>query len=118
MSVEVLTTVSPASNKPILTRNGLSEADVALLPATAAQAFNTYRLTSLKQRQEIVGNALKSINAKQDVLAKELTEQMGRPISYATKEVGLTAFEPALACFASCLGCKYLTCLHPGTALI
>ncbi|KAL8824518.1 MAG: hypothetical protein Q9191_004999 [Dirinaria sp. TL-2023a] len=87
MSAEVLTTISPASNKPVLTRNGLADSDLALLPATATQAFNTYRLTPLKQRQEIVSKALKAISAKQDVLARELTEQMGRPISYAGKEI-------------------------------
>ena len=87
MSAEVLTTISPATNRPILTRNGLADSDVALLPATATQAFNTYRLTPSKQRQEIVSKALKGISAKQDVLARELTEQMGRPISYAAKEI-------------------------------
>ena len=87
MSVEVLTTVSPASNRPILTRNGLAESDVALLPALATQAFNSYRTVSVAQRQAIVGKALRLLLEKQDVLAKELTEQMGRPISYATKEI-------------------------------
>ena len=84
---EVLTTVSPVTNRPILTRDGLTSSDVALLPALATQAYNTYRLTSLEQRQQIVGRALQIINDKQDVLAKELTEQMGRPIAYASKEI-------------------------------
>ena len=87
MSAEVLTTISPAFNRPIITRNGLTDSEVALLPATATQAFNTYRLTPLKRRQEIVRKALTAIGAKQDVLARELTEQMGRPISYAAKEI-------------------------------
>ncbi|CAF9917156.1 MAG: hypothetical protein HETSPECPRED_003155 [Heterodermia speciosa] len=84
---EVLTTVSPVTNRPILTRDGLTSSDVALLPALATRAYNTYRLTSLEQRQQIVGRALQIINDKQDVLAKELTEQMGRPIAYASKEI-------------------------------
>lgn len=84
---EVLTTVSPISNKPILTRNGLAASDVALLPALATQAFNDFRLTSLEHRQAIVGRALQLLSEKQDVLAQELTEQMGRPIAYASKEI-------------------------------
>lgn len=87
MSVEVLTTVSPATNRPVLTRNGLADADLALLPALATQAFDSYRLVPVEQRQRIVRKALELIADKQDVLARELTEQMGRPISYATKEI-------------------------------
>ncbi|KAL8796150.1 MAG: hypothetical protein Q9195_001483 [Heterodermia aff. obscurata] len=84
---EVLTTVSPITNRPILTRDGLTSSDVALLPALATQAYNTYRLTSLEQRQQIISRALQIFSDKQHVLAKELTEQMGRPIAYASKEI-------------------------------
>lgn len=87
MSVEVITTISPSTNKPVLTRTGLSDSDVALLPAVSTQAFNAYKFTSLEERQAIVKKALKLINDKQDVLAKELTEQMGRPIAYTAKEI-------------------------------
>ncbi|KAI4205397.1 MAG: hypothetical protein LQ350_000438 [Teloschistes chrysophthalmus] len=86
-SSEVITTISPSTNTPILTRNGLADADIALLPAKATQAFNSYRHTPLKQRQDIVGKALKLLNDQQDVLARELAEQMGRPIAYGTKEI-------------------------------
>ena len=87
MSVEKIITISPASNQPILIRDGLSTADIALLPQIAQQAFDDYRLTSLKERQEIVSKALALLNKRQDVLARELTEQMGRPITYTSKEI-------------------------------
>jgi len=87
MGPEVITTISPSTNQPVLTRNGLSDSDVALLPATSNQAFNSFRLTSLEERRSIVGNALKLISEKQDVLARELTEQMGRPITYTAVEI-------------------------------
>ena len=87
MSVEQLITISPANNKPILTRDALSTADIALLPRIAEKAFDDYRFTSLKERQEIVSKALDLLNEKQDVLARELTEQMGRPIAYTAKEI-------------------------------
>ena len=38
-------------------------------------------------RQVIVNKALKLLRDKQDVLAVELTEQMGRPVAYAVKEI-------------------------------
>lgn len=87
MSVEVLTTVSPITNQPILTRHGLSDSELALLPVFATQAFNNYRLIPLTERQRIVKNALHLLNSRQDVLARELTEQMGRPIAYTAKEI-------------------------------
>lgn len=87
MSVETLTTISPTTNKPILTRAGLSDADLAALPSSATEAFKSFRTTSLKERQDIVGKVLKALDKKKDDLAKELTEQMGRPIAYTAKEI-------------------------------
>lgn len=84
---EQLITISPSTNKPILTRNGLSSADIALLPIKAERAFGIYKTTSLKERQQIINKALDFLLAKQDVLAMELTEQMGRPIAYTAKEI-------------------------------
>jgi acyl-CoA reductase-like NAD-dependent aldehyde dehydrogenase len=87
MSVETLTTISPITNQPVLSRNGLTEDDLQALPATATKAFEAYKKTSLNERQKIVKKALNLLNDKQDELAKEITEQMGRPIAYTAKEV-------------------------------
>ncbi|KAG4435511.1 hypothetical protein IFR05_009010 [Cadophora sp. M221] len=87
MSVETITTISPTTNKPVLTRTGISAADLQLLPKVATEAFLSFRKTSLADRQAIIKKALKLLEAKQDELAKELTEQMGRPITYTAKEV-------------------------------
>lgn len=81
---DLITTISPTTNLPILTRPSL---DLSLLPAISTQAFNSYRLSTLSQRQAIVKRALTLILEKQDVLAHELTEQMGRPIAYAIIEI-------------------------------
>lgn len=87
MSVETITTISPITNKPVVTRNGISSSDLELLPKVATEAFSSFRKTSFADRQAIVKKALKLLNDKQDELAKELTEQMGRPIAYTAKEV-------------------------------
>lgn len=87
MSLETLTTISPITNKPILTRNGLSDQDIEALPTTALEAFESFRKTSLAERQHIVKQALKLLDERQDELARELTEQMGRPIAYTAKEI-------------------------------
>uniref|UniRef100_L2GEN6 aldehyde dehydrogenase (NAD(+)) n=1 Tax=Colletotrichum fructicola (strain Nara gc5) TaxID=1213859 RepID=L2GEN6_COLFN len=73
MSVEVLTTISPTTNEPILTRNGISQADLDELPNTATKAFESWSKTSLADRQKIVKTALKLLLNLKDDLAQELT---------------------------------------------
>jgi acyl-CoA reductase-like NAD-dependent aldehyde dehydrogenase len=87
MSVETITTISPVTNKPVVERQGPTDAELAELPKTAQKAFLKFRKTSLEERKEIVKKALDLISERQDVLAKEITEQMGRPIAYTGKEV-------------------------------
>lgn len=87
MSVETITTISPVTNKPVLSRSGLSAADLELLPKVATEAFLSFRKTTLPERQAIIKKALKLLGDKEDELAKELTEQMGRPIAYTAVEV-------------------------------
>lgn len=87
MAVETITTISPTTNTAVVTRQGPSDADLAELPKRAAKAFESYRKTSLAERQQIVRKALDLLLQRQDELAKELTEQMGRPIAYTAKEV-------------------------------
>lgn len=87
MSVEVINTISPTTNEPILTRNGVSEADLELLPKTATEAFQSFRKTSLKERQDIVKKFIKILSNHESELAEELTVQMGRPINFGGKEI-------------------------------
>src|SRR5690242_1651371 len=87
MSVEVITTISPTTDEPILTRNGVSAEELEQLPEIATQAFESWRKTTLQERQDIVKKALKILEQKKDELATELTVQMGRPIAYTAKEV-------------------------------
>ncbi|KAI7214266.1 hypothetical protein KC352_g16781, partial [Hortaea werneckii] len=77
---EKITTISPSTNKPIVERNGPTDAEFQQIPKTAHQAFLKYRQTSLADRKQIVAKALQNITARQDELAREITEQMGRPI--------------------------------------
>ncbi|KAK3324359.1 Aldehyde/histidinol dehydrogenase [Cercophora scortea] len=87
MSVEVITTISPTTDEPIITRNGISEQELAQLPDIATKAFEAWRTTQLADRQIIIKKALGLLAAKQDDLALELTVQMGRPIAYTGKEI-------------------------------
>ena len=84
---EKITTISPSTNKPILERHGLTDSELQHLPKTAQKAFLKYRQTHLWQRKALVKRAVHLLSQRQDALAAELTEQMGRPIAFATKEV-------------------------------
>lgn len=87
MSVERINTISPSTNETVITRNGLSAADLDLLPKVATEAFQSFRKTTLKERQEIVKKFLKGVSDHEEELAEEITVQMGRPISFGGKEI-------------------------------
>ncbi|KAK6384653.1 hypothetical protein LTS17_002216 [Exophiala oligosperma] len=89
MVAEIITTISPTTNEPILTRHGLAPDEILRLGTTAQKAFKSYRKShpTLESRQKIVTKALAILSERQDALAAELTEQMGRPISYTAKEI-------------------------------
>ncbi|KAK2836919.1 hypothetical protein FQN49_006588 [Arthroderma sp. PD_2] len=71
-----------------MTRAGVTRDELKTLPQTAQEAFRSFsRSTTLGQRQEIVAKALGLMAMKKDVLAREVTEQMGRPIAYTGVEI-------------------------------
>jgi acyl-CoA reductase-like NAD-dependent aldehyde dehydrogenase len=84
---ETITTISPITNKGIIERKGLSDSELSDLASRSAEAFKTYKKTTLDERKSYVKKALDIILSKQDELAKEITEQMGRPIAYTGVEV-------------------------------
>ncbi|KAK2763271.1 hypothetical protein FQN54_009907 [Arachnomyces sp. PD_36] len=88
MSLETLTTISPSTNAPVLTRPSVTQDELSALSGTAQAAFRSFSTsTTLAQRQEIVAHALNILGKKKDELARELTEQMGRPIAYTGVEI-------------------------------
>lgn len=87
MSAEVITTISPTTNEPIITRNGVSTTELEHLPEAATEAFKTWSKTTLVDRQIIVKKAMKLLADRKDELAEEITVQMGRPIRYTGVEV-------------------------------
>ena len=88
---ETITTISPITNQPIITRKGPSDEELLNLPQRAVEAFASFSKTTLSQRQSIVKRALELLRERQDELARQLTEQMGRPIAYGTKEITTAA---------------------------
>lgn len=91
MSQETITTISPSTNQPIVTRKGPTDSEFEAIPKTAKAAFESFSKTPLADRQKIVKRALELLRERQDELAQELTDQMGRPIAYTAKEVTTAA---------------------------
>ncbi|GLB07331.1 hypothetical protein AtubIFM57258_002661 [Aspergillus tubingensis] len=88
MSVPNITTISPITNRPILNRTGANPEDIVGIAESAQSAYRSFSTsTTLAQRQEIVTRALAKLEKRKDDLARQLTEQMGRPISYTGIEV-------------------------------
>ncbi|OAX84510.1 hypothetical protein ACJ72_01126 [Emergomyces africanus] len=87
MASEILTTISPITNDPIITRPAVSKQELVALPQKAQDAFRSFCSTTLGQRQEIVARALGLLAKQKDALAREVTEQMGRPIAYTGGEI-------------------------------
>ncbi|KAM3441154.1 hypothetical protein NHJ13734_002948 [Beauveria thailandica] len=87
MSVEVINTISPTTGEVVITRNGASSTDLDLLPKVATESFQSFRKTTLKERQDIVKKFLQGLADREAELAEELTVQMGRPIAFTGKEI-------------------------------
>jgi acyl-CoA reductase-like NAD-dependent aldehyde dehydrogenase len=82
-----LTTISPVTNRPIQTRFDTTEAEIPFIAQAAERGFESFRHTSLQERQEIVLRALEQLEQDAPTLAQELTSQIGRPASQAEAEI-------------------------------
>ncbi|KAJ6003364.1 hypothetical protein N7451_005911 [Penicillium sp. IBT 35674x] len=80
-------TVNPATHEVIFDHPGTSLAEAAKIATASKQAFESYRTTTLAERKKIVTRALEIISSRIDVLAQEITTQMGRPIRYCAGEI-------------------------------
>lgn len=84
---ETITTISPSTGNPVLERKGLSKTEIEPVVQRSVEAFKRWRQTTVHERLTIVEKALAVLKEKTDLLARELTEQMGRPIAYTSKEI-------------------------------
>ncbi|KAI6247770.1 Succinate semialdehyde dehydrogenase [NAD(P)+] Sad [Erysiphe necator] len=87
MNTDVVVAISPLTNEPVAIRKCATEEDNQRASRLARDSFLSFSKTSLAERQQIIKNSLRILEARKDVLAQELTEQMGRPISYTAKEI-------------------------------
>ena len=77
----------PFTGKVAIELPGTSLEEARVVAKAAKHAFKSYQNVPLAQRKAIVQKALDLINAKKDVLSRELTMQLGRPIAFSPKEI-------------------------------
>lgn len=83
----MITTISPSTGEPIIERPETTLKEAQKIVRDSYDAFVSYRKMPLLERKSIVEKALSLIEDRKEQLGRELTLQMGRPISFSTKEI-------------------------------
>ncbi|KAN0061268.1 hypothetical protein ACQY0O_006114 [Thecaphora frezii] len=81
------TTLAPLDQRPIVVRQTLSADQLDAVLQTAVEAQKSWAATPLEQRIAIFNKWMTEFENNTDVLAKELSEQMGRPATQCPGEV-------------------------------
>ncbi|MEA3058818.1 MAG: succinate-semialdehyde dehydrogenase / glutarate-semialdehyde dehydrogenase, partial [Sphingomonadales bacterium] len=89
---EKLETINPATNQPGRSYEQHSIDDACTAAAAAHQAFKNWRRTSFAQRSAIMHKAAEILRARQDELARLMTEEMGKTLDDGRAEVEKCAF--------------------------
>lgn len=82
-----ITTISPITQEAIAKHASLKTSEFPAILSAAETAFRSFKKTTLSERQQIIRNFCKLLLENKDELAREITEQMGRPIRYTPKEI-------------------------------
>ena len=83
-----LKTVSPVDGSVYAERPFAGESDIASALSSAVRAQDVWREVPVDERADLCGRAVDAVVAAKDDIATEITWQMGRPIRYASGEVG------------------------------
>ncbi|KAI8866814.1 aldehyde dehydrogenase [Ramicandelaber brevisporus] len=82
------TVYSPAQpSEPLLSRKYTTRDEAKAAISACKAAFKDWRDTPLEQRAAIISRFVDNVEKDRDVLAKEITAQMGRPIRYTAGEI-------------------------------
>lgn len=84
---QMMRTISPIDGELYLQRRLDSRDDIAAALLKAESAQKTWKKMPLEDKQALLLKALDALMAQQDDIAKEITQQMGRPIAQAAGEL-------------------------------
>lgn len=80
-------TISPIDGLPCVRRQLCTENDANAMLQRAQKASQSWRKTSVKQRCEIASRMVEIFVGMKADIAREITQQMGRPIRYTPNEI-------------------------------
>jgi succinate-semialdehyde dehydrogenase/glutarate-semialdehyde dehydrogenase len=86
-----IATINPATGQTVKTYDEMSEADVERCLSAAADAHESYRLTSFAERSGWMQAAAEILDAEQDPIAAMMTTEMGKTLAAARQEVAKCA---------------------------
>jgi acyl-CoA reductase-like NAD-dependent aldehyde dehydrogenase len=87
MAADTFDVVSPVDGKVLVTRPLATADELGAALDRAAVAQRAWARTPLSERRALVGRMVDAVAEKSEVLAKELTTQMGRPIRSTPGEI-------------------------------
>ena len=85
--MESFQTLSPINGRVLFSRKYATSQELDEVLASAQTGSVDWKSISLEDRVSLLRRFVHAVVAQKDVLAKELTEQMGRPIRYAAGEI-------------------------------
>lgn len=80
-------TISPSTNRVVCERAATSLHEAKEIAKQSNAAFKSFSRVPLHKRREIAVKALAIVQERKMELGRELSEQMGRPISFSHKEI-------------------------------
>jgi len=86
-----IATINPATGQTVKTFDEMSGADVERCLSAAADAHESYRLTSFAERSGWMRAAAEILDAEQDPVAAMMTTEMGKTLAAARQEVAKCA---------------------------
>ncbi|KAI5480485.1 NAD-aldehyde dehydrogenase [Pseudohyphozyma bogoriensis] len=88
MAIEPVKTISPADGSVVVTRARATQDEIDQAISVAQAAQKEWKKTALDERLAIGEKFVQVMEANRADVGKEITEQMGRPISQSAGEVG------------------------------
>ena len=91
MSDSEVQSINPATGEVIETFTPFSAAGIETALAKAADRFKTWRTVPLDERAELMNRAADILEAKAETYARDITAEMGKPLTEAIAEVKKSA---------------------------
>jgi len=86
-----LTVISPATEQELGRYRAASESDVSHAISSARNAFRTWRHTSPTLRSDLLRRVASEIRIDRNTIARQITDELGKPLSEAQKEIDTAA---------------------------